>query len=753
MKKYPSHRKLAAFVALAGISILGVWHGAVEENMLALVPKPIKQQVSLFERSALSQKLIVITQAPTATQARKIAQDVHEKLLQAGFIRPENHPTETIISQFLQALPSLFSADAQKKVLEKISPAYISQQFSQYREELFSFQSLFIKQLIVQDPFYFTGIIFDAWKNMGQEAHADYAAGFLTAQEGTLLAGLYDATSGLSNLSAAQQMQQFFEHYQATLPAGARVFFMGGLRYTLENAAVIKHDLLVITGVGLICLLGVFGWFFRTKRALLIYLLPLLVLPPAAWVTQGVFGHISGITLGFGSVVVGLSVDYAIYIYFALQQTRLSTASTLAHIRKHLWCNFVTSGLCFAALLFSSIEVFKQMAVFSLVALALALTIALWALPDYFSQPTKARPSLSKWKIKPLSFRAACGVSIVILAAGLWGVCHLTVSPGLDSLNSTSATFTQEQQIAKPLFGADQQALLFALGSTPDQALANNEKLSARLPVPLPVSQLFPSKRTQATNWQRWQTCWDAPRLNYAKLLLQEEAAKQGFNSVAFTPFWQWLAQSKEQAFSTDFSGWYNPVVKLSPKQYAVMNIVPNEPAYADAADGKDTFFVSTLRLQQDLSDGVKQEAVWVVIMALVFNFGAVWLLFRRVKETLFCFIPVLLGGCILFGCLALFHISVNLFGLIFLPLLVGLGIDYAIFQCMKGRARQQQLDWLYPPQALLAAGLSTLAGFGVLVFAKHAVLFMMGLCALVGIGGAVCVALLILPALWEKFA
>ena len=66
----------------------------------------------------------------------------------------------------------------------------------------------------------------------------------------------------------------------------------------------------------------------------------------------------------------------------------------------------------------------------------------------------------------------------------------------------------------------------------------------------------------------------------------------------------------------------------------------------------------------------------------------------------------------------------------------------------MKSRS---QVKLLYPTQALLAAGLSTLAGFGVLVLAKHTVLFMMGICALLGIGGAIFAALWILPAFKER--
>lgn len=746
-----NHGKLLGMITLALLCMAGVCLGPIEENMLALVPRNIRRSVELFEHSPMSQKLIVITQSPTAEQTNQFAQEVQEKLMQAKIIKPWNVANENIVLHMLDALPARFSPQVAQKVAQKLLPEPIAAQLARYYEQLFSFQSLFVSQLMAQDPFYLTEILFDQWAELGHNTQTNYENGFLSGREGTLQAGLYDVTSALSDLGAARQLQHFFTIYQTTLPKGVRVFFMGGLRYTLENASLIKHDLKMITLAGLMGLSGLFLWFFREKRALLIYALILLVLPPAAWVTQLVFGRISGITLGFGSVVAGLSVDYAIYVYFALQQSRMKTATTLVKIRRHLLCNFLTSSLCFVALFFSSVEVFKQIAVFALVALSLALIISLQVFPSYFSEKTICKTKLRTWKIKPLSFPVAGLISLGVLLFGGWGVIHTSFNQDMSSLNSTSAEFVQEKQLADELFSPNRNALLFALGKTEEEALIRNEELSAQLPQPLPISSLFVSQAKQTENKDRWQKFWDTPRRNYVKLLLQEEAQKKGFNAGSFSPFWQWLQQKGDS--NVDFSAWYNPVLKLTNNLYAVTNIVPNDLVYAAVADGISSIFVSVSSLQQDLIGRVKKEALVVVTLALLFNLIALWGIFKSFKQALFCFIPVLLGGCLLFGLLALCNIQVNLFGLIFLPLLVGLGIDYAIFQMMKFQSSKNSVNTLYPTRALLAAGLSTLIGFGVLILAKHTVLFMMGLCSLLGIGGAILSAVWILPALWEHYS
>lgn len=747
---FRSHYKLAGLILLAVLCLVGVFRGEIEENMLALVPQSIRRQVQLFEHSPLSQKLIVVATSPTEEQSREAAQGLQRALADAGLVRAPEPPSGNIVREMLDTLPGRFSRDVEQQVEQKISAAQIAAQINHYYEQLFSLQSMFVAQLIAQDPFYLTEILFNKWAAVGRNLQTNYEDGLLTAREGRVQACLLDAQVAVSDLSGAQKLKNFFDHYQASLPANVRVFFMGGLRYTLENATLIKRDLLFITLAGLTGLSVIFFCLFRTKRALLIYALPFLVLPPAALVTQFVFGHLSGMTLGFGSVVAGLSVDYAIYVYFALAQTQQNENGALAQIRKHLRYNFLTSALCFAALFFASVEVFKQMAVFALVALSLSLAVSLWIFPVYFKGRETAQSQPRGWRVKPLPRFVAIGISALLLLFGAWGVAHVSFSEGLDSLNSTSKAFVEDKQVADELFASDTSALLFSLGNTPQEALQHNEELSTRLPEGLVMSELFASSETQEENKARWQEFWSEERTHAARLALEEEAQKKGMKPEGFAPFWQWLEQPGTQG--VDFSAWYNPVLKLAEHSYAVVNIVSNDPVYAHAADGISAVYVSAAQLQKELVQGVKREALKVVCWALLLNMIAVGFLFKKIKETLLCFVPVLLGVCVLFGCLALFKIQVNLFGLIFLPLLIGLGIDYAIFQVMRFHAHQENLTTLYPTKALVAAGLSTLVGFGVLVLAKHAVLFMMGLCALLGIGGAIVAAVWLLPAFWERY-
>ena len=135
MRNLRQHVKLLGFACLMVLGVVGLCYGSLEENILALVPGKIKQRVALFEHSPLSQKLIVITKAPSAQQAQETAARLQDALAQAGFITPQKPWTNTSILQMLSALPGLFSPKIQQETERKIAPQAVSRQIAQYYEE------------------------------------------------------------------------------------------------------------------------------------------------------------------------------------------------------------------------------------------------------------------------------------------------------------------------------------------------------------------------------------------------------------------------------------------------------------------------------------------------------------------------------------------------------------------------------------------------------------------------------------------
>ena len=741
------HILSAVLISIVAAGIWGLFQLKPQENIEGMIPASLREYVSLFSNSPLNRKLFAVVTAPDEMLALETAQKLRDYLLEEKLIQPGFLPTAEIALSLAQALPFHFLPQDEKVLLDKLTPDAINQTMQENYERLISLEGFLLKPLLQADPLHLVDLMANKLALLNPHTQTRYEDGFLTAQNGTVRVGLYDV-AGKTDFSGAQKMSRAFDDFSAQLPPGVQAFFLGGLRYTAENVTAIQHDLLTVGVLALLSLALIFAVFFRRKQALLIYLLPLGVMPLAALVTYAIFGQISGITLGFGSVVAGLSVDYAVYVFFALQTDDTSTRRR--HTRKHLITTFITSSLCFAALFSSSVEVFHQIAVFAIAGLLLSLLAALYVFPVYWSNLSST--SIKASCVQPrCSKRTAWMVCAFVLIGGIFGVKYTRFSGDMQSLNASSKSFqVQRAVLQQALAGSDQeQALLFIKGNTPQEALERSELFAEQVQMELPTVALFPSKKAAQQHTRAWRQFWDEKRIGYTKNQLEKAAKNLGISPQAFAPFLTWLS-ARKQSNTFDLTSLYNPLVELPDGTWAVVNIVSSLTKIQQASQQYGAVFVSGPALQKELLQVVRYESIRMVFLAILLNLTVVSIIFRSVKKALWAFVPVLLAASVTFAGFWLLNIEVNLFVFVFLPLLMGLGIDYGIFQLMRIEEQAPTVS-AYPPVALWTAALSTLAGFGVLIFAQHGVLFIMGLSSFLGVGSAMLAAQFILPAFLEN--
>ncbi len=134
-------------------------------------------------------------------------------------------------------------------------------------------------------------------------------------------------------------------------------------------------------------------------------------------------------------------------------------------------------------------------------------------------------------------------------------------------------------------------------------------------------------------------------------------------------------------------------------------------------------------------------------IILVVFFFFLDWRLFLIVLA------PVVFALVCTLGSLKLLGRPVDIPGIMLWIVIMGMGIDYGIYYVC---AYQRYLDERHPfmtliRQAMFLAGATTLIGFGVLAFARHAVLKSIGLTSLLGIAYSLVGAFLIVPPLVKR--
>ena len=301
------------------------------------------------------------------------------------------------------------------------------------------------------------------------------------------------------------------EHEIKSNEQGLRLVLSGASTFAVASRTQIKSEverLAIAGGVAIVGLmLAAFGGSLRT--------LGTAVLPVASGVLAGVaavsllFGNVHGITLGFGTTLIGEAVDYA--IYYLIQARPLARglspagagvgvgagldARAGAGAKRWLADNWPTvrlglwTSLCgFAALVFSGFPGLAQLGVFSMAGLAAA------ALTTRCVFPILAPDGAPGMGLRRHLGRAV-GAGTTVLPKLRWPLAAVALvaaialallpSPWRGNLNSLSPMGAEKMKIDEDLradLGASDAGTLVAL-SAPDEAgaLALAEAAGARL--------------------------------------------------------------------------------------------------------------------------------------------------------------------------------------------------------------------------------------------------------------------------------
>jgi predicted RND superfamily exporter protein len=129
------------------------------------------------------------------------------------------------------------------------------------------------------------------------------------------------------------------------------------------------------------------------------------------------------------------------------------------------------------------------------------------------------------------------------------------------------------------------------------------------------------------------------------------------------------------------------------------------------------------------------------VILVLIF------LLLRNVKDVVLTLLPLGLGILWLFGALGLFKIQLDPANIVTLPMILGIGVAYGVY--VMDRYREEGGIRIFASstgKAVVLSALTTLFGFGSMLFGQYRGLVSLGLVMSLGVIFTLISALVVLP-------
>jgi len=139
---------------------------------------------------------------------------------------------------------------------------------------------------------------------------------------------------------------------------------------------------------------------------------------------------------------------------------------------------------------------------------------------------------------------------------------------------------------------------------------------------------------------------------------------------------------------------------------------------------------------------------------AILFIFILLLFSLKDLVYSLLVMIPLIIGTIWTMGFMHIFHVNFNLANSLFLPLIVGAGVEYGIIIIRRWKELKQQSagDHVMFPfstiKGVLLAGLTTTVGFGSLLISDHQGIHSLGLLAVIGSLSILLAAILFLPAI-----
>lgn len=516
-----------------------------------------------------------------------------------------------------------------------------------------------------------------------------------------------------------------------------------GVPLHAEAAAVQASGEINTIGWGSLAAVLLLVWLaFRSLRPILLVSASLLIGVAAALsLTVLVFGKIHLLTLVFGASLVGVAEDYGIHWFAARQgHPQLARGRLLRWLLPGMLLAWLTSALAYLALGLTPIPGLRQMALFSVTGLAAAfITVVCWFpwLERQAPPATALSQALARGLQRLPRLRASVGwglAAVLLLALTLGGLLQLRSSDDLRNLQSSPRSLIAQQIEISRLLSLPSPAQFYLLRA-PDAAtlLMREQALAARL------ARLTAAGRIRGyralSDWvppppQQAEDAAITARAEIAVLAqlaaaTGEPLARASFASAPLT-LEAWLASPASRPLRALWLGRQGDGVAsvvlvdasggdaLLAQMQAQANGLPGVRWVNRTAEFSALLGHYRLRMLQLLGVGVA-----LVLLALLLRYrGQAWR----------ALLPTLLAGALTLAALGWLGIPLQLFNVLALLLLLGMGVDYGIFLLEH---RGDASAWL----AVCVGAASTWLSFGLLALSATPALRAFGLTLLLGIG------------------
>nr|MDQ3040053.1 MMPL family transporter [Pseudomonadota bacterium] len=627
---------------------------------------------------------------------------------------------------------------------------YLRGQLDARVQDLGSPGASLIEPLIASDPTLETLRLVERWRQ---------------AREPRLIEGSWFDRAGAQALLAVQTVAPGFDPTgQADAIAAIRTAFAqargnspaqldmtGPGAFSVEIGSRTSREAGLIGTVDTVALILLLWVAYRSWKIPLLGALPLASAGLAGLgATALLFESVHGITVAFGFTLIGVVQDYPIHL-FSQQRAGVSPQASARRIWPTLATGVVSTCIAYVTFLISGVDGLRQLAVFTIAALATAALATRFLLPalldpsarDVADQAWLAR--VWSWVQRmPRARRALLPFLIVAFAT-----IALAPTPfwqnDLSKLTPVPADGLQRDARLRHALGAPDVRYLIALEAKDTQAaLQASERLTPLLDQLVTggvingydsATRYLPSAATQRARQAR------LPDRAALQANLDAALADSPFRSDAFGDFVDDVQRARTSAplqpqdlASTPLGTRMGSLLVESPVHATALvslSGLSDPPAVARAIAGQGAQLLDLKQASESLVQAYRERILLALALAALLLAATVWLALREPRRVLRVLAPMALSTVLILAVLRGAGVELNLFHLVSLVLAAGLGLDYALFFDHAGDDYKDQLRTLH---AVIVCSITTLLVFSLLALSSIPVLRAIGSTVAIGV-------------------
>ena len=672
-------------------------------------------------------------------------------------------------------LPVFLSEKDYERIDSLLQPDALAAKMQENREDLLSFQGMFLKEYIMKDPL---GMALPALRRLQDlNPYSDWQLndGYIFSPDGKVLLCFLTPVFGTGEFSENSRLTDLVEGELARIndeyPEVMAEYFAAPA-VGVYNARRIKKDTLLTGGFALAAIVIFMFFAFRRRRKIPLVIFPVLYGMLFALCVVSLFkGSISAVAVGAGAVVLGIALSYSIHLI----THRLHVDSAEQLVRELAFPmtvgSFTTFG-AFAALLFTSSALLRDLGLFASLTLVGTTVFCLVFLPHFLGSgsdegETPLMRRIGKINSRPYEkSRWAFPVLAVVTAICLFTSQKVGFNADMMSINYMPEHLERASRKLSSMSSADEDIMFVSVGKSMEEACRAYSETGDILGELLAEGKVDgvadagffmipPEERERRV--ALWNGYWGGGRRELAIGAVEAAARAAGFRENAFRRFGDLISEkSSPEEYDDVFllGNWIGTTDSLTMLITRVhLDEGSKEEVYSHFDPSKTVIFDRSFFAGR-LVSAVSDDFNLILYVSSFLIFFVLWLSYGRLELALLGFLPMLLSWVLIIGIMGMTGMQFNIVNIILSAFIFGMGDDFSIF-IMDGlieRYASGKEILTSHKTAIFFSAFTIMAGMGAMILAVHPALHSIGALSIFGMSAVVLVAFILQPLVFGIF-